>query len=115
MSAESGQARRGIGARSPRSDTYLFTVLVAVLLGFAGAAGAIVFRILIRLFQGAFFGAVEGVAEVFEAGLLADPHDPVERAHSLAVHWSGSDTEPRAGWGDRIAIPARAAVSARSA
>jgi CIC family chloride channel protein len=24
---------------------------------------------------------------VFEAGLLADPHDPVERARSLAAHW----------------------------
>jgi CIC family chloride channel protein len=87
MSAESGQSRRGIGARSPRSDSYLFTVLVAVFLGFAGAAGAIVFRILIRLFQGAFFGGVEGVGEVFEAGLLADPQDPVERARALAAPW----------------------------
>ena len=62
-------------------------MLVAVFLGFAGASGAIVFRILIRLFQGAFFGGVEGVTEVFEVGLLADPHDPVERAQSLAAHW----------------------------
>jgi CIC family chloride channel protein len=70
-----------------RSDSYLFTVLIAVFLGFAGAAGAIVFRILIRVFQGAFFGGVEGVSEVLEAGLLADPHDPIERARGLAVHW----------------------------
>jgi CIC family chloride channel protein len=87
MSAESGQPYRGIGTRKARSEKYLFTVLVAVVLGFAGAAGAIVFRILIRVFQGAFFGGVEGVTEVFEAGLLADPGDPVERARSLAVHW----------------------------
>ena len=71
MSSESGQAYRAIGARKGRSDNYLFTVLVAVVLGFAGAAGAIVFRILIRLFQGAFFGGAEGVTQVFEAGLFA--------------------------------------------
>jgi CIC family chloride channel protein len=71
-----------------RSDGYLFMVLVAVGLGLAGAAGAgaagaIVFRILIRFLQGAFFGGFEGIAEVIEGGLFADPVDPLKAAREL--------------------------------
>jgi CIC family chloride channel protein len=62
-------------------------VVVAVALGFVGAAGAIVFRILIRLFQGVFFGGAGGLLEVIDAGLFADPVDPLERARGLAAHW----------------------------
>ena len=50
-------------------------VLVAISCGLAGAFGAIVFRLMIRLFQGAFFGGPEGVAEVFEKGFLAQPRE----------------------------------------
>jgi CIC family chloride channel protein len=62
-------------------------VVVAVVLGFVGAAGAIVFRILIRVFQGVFFGGPSGLLDVIDAGLFADPADPLERARGLAAHW----------------------------
>jgi CIC family chloride channel protein len=62
-------------------------VVAAVVLGFAGAAGAIVFRIMIRVFQGVFFGGLDGLVEVIETGWFADPVDPLERARSLASHW----------------------------
>jgi len=62
-------------------------VVAAVVMGFAGAAGAIVFRILIRVFQGAFFGGLDGLVEVIEAGWFADPVDPLESARTLASHW----------------------------
>jgi CIC family chloride channel protein len=62
-------------------------VVVAVALGFVGAAGAIVFRILIRVFQGVFFGGASGLLEVIDAGLFADPVDPLEQARGLAAHW----------------------------
>jgi CIC family chloride channel protein len=58
-------------------------VLVAVAIGFAGAGGAIVFRILIRLFQGAFFGGLEGVTAVLQAGFLAEPVGPLVVARAL--------------------------------
>jgi CIC family chloride channel protein len=76
-----------LGIRKARVDGYLFMVLAAVVLGIAGAAGAIVFRIMIRVFQGLFFGGVDGLTGVFEAGLFADPVDPLERARGLAAHW----------------------------
>jgi len=58
-------------------------VLVAVGLGLAGAAGAIVFRILIRFIQAAFFGGLDGIADVVDAGLFAEPVDPLEAARAL--------------------------------
>jgi CIC family chloride channel protein len=58
-------------------------VLVAVGLGLAGAAGAIVFRILIRFIQAAFFGGLDGIADVVDAGLFAEPVDPLEAARDL--------------------------------
>jgi CIC family chloride channel protein len=42
---------------------------------------------MIRAFQGIFFGGVDGLAEVVEAGLFADPVDPLEQARGLAAHW----------------------------
>jgi CBS domain-containing protein len=58
-------------------------VLVAVGLGLAGAAGAIVFRILIRFLQSAFFGGLDGIADVLDAGLFAEPVDPLEAARAM--------------------------------
>ncbi|NNL65209.1 MAG: chloride channel protein, partial [Myxococcales bacterium] len=71
----------------------MFMVGVAVLVGLAGALGAVLFRLLIRIFQGLFFGGVEGVQAVFAQGLLAEPVDPVETARALSWQW-------------KIAIPA---------
>ncbi len=56
---------------------------VAVACGVAGAVGAVVFRLLIRGFQGFFFEGVEGVAAVAEEGIFAEPTDPLEVARSL--------------------------------
>jgi CIC family chloride channel protein len=62
-------------------------VLVAVACGVAGAFAAIVFRTLIRLFTGLFFGGAEGIAAVVEEGWLAEAHDPLEMARTLAWYW----------------------------
>ena len=59
-------------------------VLVAISCGLAGAFGAIVFRLMIRLFQGAFFGGPAGVAAVFQKGLLAEAGDPLAVAQTLS-------------------------------
>ena len=59
-------------------------VLVAISCGLAGAFGAIVFRLMIRLFQGAFFGGVQGVAAVYEKGILAETGDPLAVAQTLS-------------------------------
>ncbi len=67
-----------------RRGGHLFTVGVAIACGLAGAFGAIVFRLLIRLFQGLFFEGAEGVAGVVEEGLLADAGDPRAVATELA-------------------------------
>ncbi len=58
-------------------------VVVAVAIGLVGAAGAVVFRLLIRFFQAAFFGGPEGVSAMIDAGFLADPQDPLGLALSL--------------------------------
>jgi CIC family chloride channel protein len=67
-----------------RRGGQLFTVLIAIACGLAGAFGAVVFRLLIRLFQGAFFGGAEGVVDVVEEGLLAEAGDPLEIARTLS-------------------------------
>lgn len=58
-------------------------VLVAVACGIGGAFAAIVFRILIRLSTGAFFGGPAGVQGVFAEGWIADAHDPLAVARNL--------------------------------
>lgn len=65
----------------------------AVFVGLAGALGAVLFRLLIRLVQGFAFEGTHGVAAVFEEGIAAETHDPLEVARSLSWYW-------------RIAIPA---------
>ncbi|MFQ5699439.1 MAG: chloride channel protein [Myxococcota bacterium] len=72
-----------LGIRKLRTDGYLFMVSVAILIGLAGAAGAIVFRILIRVFGGAFFRGSAGIAEFLDAGFFADPRDPLDIARTL--------------------------------
>ncbi|MBW1684634.1 MAG: chloride channel protein [Deltaproteobacteria bacterium] len=62
-------------------------VTVAVACGLAGALGAIVFRFLIRFMQAAFFEGTEGIADLFEEGLLAETSDPLAVAQSLAWYW----------------------------
>jgi len=52
-------------------------VLVAIACGLAGASGAILFRLMIRFCQAAFFGGPEGVVDVVDEGLLADAGDPL--------------------------------------
>lgn len=69
-----------------RRGGHLFMVLVAIACGLAGAFGAVVFRLLIRLFQGLFFEGWEGVLGVLEEGLLADAGDPREVARALPAH-----------------------------
>jgi CIC family chloride channel protein len=59
-------------------------VLVAISCGLAGAFGAIVFRLMIRLFQGLFFGGLEGVSAVFRKGLLVEAGDPLAVAQTLS-------------------------------
>lgn len=76
-------ATAGIEQRGGRRGGQLFMVLVAIACGIAGAFGAVVFRLLIRLFQGLFFGGLEGVSAVLEEGLLADAGDPREIAQTL--------------------------------
>jgi CIC family chloride channel protein len=66
-----------------RRGGHVFMVLVAVACGVAGAAGAVLFRFLIRLFQGLFWEGSAGVGQVLEAGLLAEPHDPLAVASAL--------------------------------
>ena len=60
-------------------------VLVAISCGLAGAFGAIVFRLMIRLFQGLFFGGLEGAAAVFKKGFLVESGDPL--AVALTLSW----------------------------
>jgi len=62
-------------------------VVLAVACGLAGAAGAVVFRILIRFAQAGFFGGVDGVSAFFYESLLAEPHDPLEIATGLSWYW----------------------------
>ncbi len=65
----------------------------AIFVGLAGALGAVLFRLLIRLVQGFAFEGTEGVLSVFEEGIAAETHDPLEAARTLAWYW-------------KIAIPA---------
>ncbi|MCP5071102.1 MAG: CBS domain-containing protein [bacterium] len=79
-------ATANIEQRGGRRGGQLFMVMVAIACGIAGAFGAVVFRLLIRLFQGLFFGGFEGVTAVIDEGLLADAGDPREIAGTLAPH-----------------------------
>jgi CIC family chloride channel protein len=68
-------------------------VLVAVGCGLAGASGAVVFRLMIRFAQAAFFGGTAGIAESIDQGWIAEAGDPLQIASTLEWYW-------------RLAIPA---------
>ncbi|MEM9174552.1 MAG: chloride channel protein [Myxococcota bacterium] len=72
---------------------HLYMVGCAVFVGLAGALGAVLFRLMIRLIQGFFFEGTAGVAAVFEEGIAAETRDPLDVAQELSWAW-------------RIAIPA---------
>jgi len=63
---------------------HFFMVVAAIFVGLAGALGAVLFRLLIRLVQGFAFEGMDGVLAVFEEGLAAETHDPLEVARTLA-------------------------------
>ncbi len=70
--------------RGPAGEGYLTMIAWAVGLGIAGAAGAVAFRIVLRLLQALFFGGPSGLADAVAAGWLADPVDPAAMAAGLA-------------------------------
>ncbi|MBB82469.1 MAG: hypothetical protein CL931_01495 [Deltaproteobacteria bacterium] len=72
---------------------HLYMVGCAVFVGLAGALGAVLFRLMIRLIQGFFFEGLPGVEAVFEEGIAAETRDPLDVARTLPWYW-------------RIAIPA---------
>jgi CIC family chloride channel protein len=71
---------------------HLYMVVAAVAVGLAGAAGAVVFRLLIRTVQAFFFGGTDGLSQLAAEGILAEPGDPLALATTLEWYW-------------RIAIP----------
>ena len=62
-------------------------VMVAIACGLAGAAGAVGFRFLIRLFSAIFFEGTAGFANLIEEGVFAEASDPLAAAQSLAWYW----------------------------
>lgn len=72
---------------------HLFMVVAAIFTGLAGALGAVLFRLMIRAVQAGAWGGIEGIQEMVDTGLLAEPEDPIEAARQLA-------------WGWRVAVPA---------
>jgi CIC family chloride channel protein len=72
---------------------HLFMVGAAVMVGLAGALGAVLFRLLIRSVQAVAFEGFDALPGVFIEGIAAETHDPIEVARHLAWYW-------------RIAIPA---------
>ena len=72
---------------------HLFMVVAAVVVGLAGALGAVLFRLLIRAVQAFAFEGPDAVAVLIDEGIAAEAHDPLEVARQLAWYW-------------RIAIPA---------
>ena len=68
-------------------------VVAAVVVGLAGALGAVLFRLLIRTVQAFAFEGTDGLTGLLDEGIAAETHDPLEAAKALAWYW-------------RIAIPA---------
>ena len=65
----------------------------AIVVGLAGALGAVLFRLMIRAVQAFAFEGPGAVALLLDEGIAAEAHDPLEAAKHLAWYW-------------RIAIPA---------
>jgi CIC family chloride channel protein len=72
---------------------HLFMVGAAIVVGLAGALGAVLFRFLIRGVQAFAFEGSDAVGMLIDEGFAAETHDPLEAARHLAWYW-------------RIAIPA---------
>ncbi|MFP6640223.1 MAG: chloride channel protein, partial [Myxococcota bacterium] len=72
---------------------HLYMVVAAVVVGLAGALGAVAFRVMIRAVQAVAFGGTEGVQDFLAVGWLAEPEDPIHWARELSWYW-------------KIAIPA---------
>ena len=72
---------------------HLYMVAAAVAVGLAGAAGAVLFRLMIRTVQAIAFGGADGISELVSEGLLAEANDPLLIAEVMP-------------WYLRLAIPA---------
>jgi len=68
-------------------------VVAAVSVGLAGAAGAVLFRLLIRTVQALAFGGIDGLSALASEGIGAEAHDPLAQTMALEWYW-------------RLAIPA---------
>lgn len=68
-------------------------VAAAIVVGLAGALGAVLFRLLIRTVQAIAFEGPDALGGLIDEGLAAEASDPLEAARELAWYW-------------RIAIPA---------
>jgi CIC family chloride channel protein len=62
-------------------------VLAAAACGVAGAAGAVLFRLLIRVFQALFFEGPSAALAVLASPSLGDPIDPFAAARALPWWW----------------------------
>lgn len=65
----------------------------AIAVGLAGALGAVLFRLLIRIVQAIAFGGVDGLSVLASEGIAAEAHDPLAATMALEWYW-------------RMAIPA---------
>ncbi len=72
---------------------HLYMVAAAVLVGLAGAVGAVLFRLMIRTVHAIAFGGVDGLSVLASEGLAAEARDPLSEAMGLPWYW-------------RVAIPA---------
>lgn len=66
---------------------HLNMVLAAIAVGLAGAAGAVVFRFMIRAVQAFAFGGMEGLSTLADEGFAAEAHDPLAQAMALEWYW----------------------------
>jgi CIC family chloride channel protein len=62
-------------------------VAAAIVVGLGGAAGAVVFRLMIRFVTALSFGGIEGLDQLVEEGLAAEAHDPLSIAEQMAWYW----------------------------
>jgi CIC family chloride channel protein len=62
-------------------------VAAAIAVGLAGAAGAVLFRLLIRAVQAVAFGGIDGLSVLASEGLLAEAHDPLAATMALEWYW----------------------------
>lgn len=62
-------------------------VLAAIAVGLAGAAGAVLFRFMIRAVQAVAFGGIDGLSLLAEEGFAAEAHDPLAQTMALEWYW----------------------------